>query len=256
LAHHAEFAWSEQTQRDAARARHNRKYVRRTLSSLFDKWMHKRIAAHVEDCLGDLFLGGGGENGGDLLMLHGRVRSLEGRIQKRDVDSESADFFVSRGSVSGGEGEAAATVVNQTSDLLSVKEKMLRIDDDAIGGSVSRGPVSGFLLEEEAMQHGCIVEDDDWELWGVVKNRHDDSKCYILYDRCSWPLCDEEDTVRVEEEETVKDPPRSFTARPSSARAGTHCNTVMVTVGWQLLARLDPARRRAARARTRRRPPQ
>ena len=106
------------------------------------------------------------------------------------------------------------------------------------------------------MQDGCIVEDDDWEFWGVAKYRHDDSKCHIRYDRCSWPRCDEEDTVRVEEEETVKDPPRSFTARPSSARAGTHCNTVMVTVGWQLLARLDPARRRAARARTRRRPPQ
>jgi hypothetical protein len=33
-ADHAEMAWSEQTQRDAARARHNRTYVRRTLSSI------------------------------------------------------------------------------------------------------------------------------------------------------------------------------------------------------------------------------
>jgi hypothetical protein len=32
-ADHAELAWSEQTQRDAVRVRHNRKYFRRTLSS-------------------------------------------------------------------------------------------------------------------------------------------------------------------------------------------------------------------------------
>jgi hypothetical protein len=59
-------------------------------------------------------------------------------------------FFVSRGSVSGGEDE-------DCSDLLSVKGKMLRSDDDAAGCSVSRGSVSGLLLEEEAMQDGCIV---------------------------------------------------------------------------------------------------
>jgi hypothetical protein len=106
------------------------------------------------------------------------------------------------------------------------------------------------------MQDGCIVEDDDWEFWGVSKYRHDDSKCYICYDRCSWPRGDEEDTVRLEGlGETVKDPPRSFTARPSSARAGAHCNIITVTMGRQPLVRFDPARRRAARARTRRRPP-
>ena len=58
-------------------------------------------------------MGGGDEDGGDLFTLHGRMQSLEGRIQETDVDSESADFFVSRGSVSGGKDEDG-------SDLLSV----------------------------------------------------------------------------------------------------------------------------------------
>jgi hypothetical protein len=195
-ADHAELAWSEQIQRDAARARHNRKYVRRSLSSRSDKWTHRRIAAHVEDCLGGLVLGGGDEDGGDLFTLHGRMQMLE---RRRDFDSESADFV---GSVSGGEDEDG-------SDLLSVKGEMLRSDDDGAGCSVSRGSVSGLLLEEEAMQESCLVEDDDWEFWGVAKYRHDDSKCHIRYDRCSWPRCDEEDTVRVEEEETVKDAERA-----------------------------------------------
>jgi hypothetical protein len=78
-------------------------------------------------------LGGGDEDGGDLLTLHGRMQSLEGRIQERDVDSESADFV---DSVSGGEDEDGR-------DLLSVIGKMLRSDDDAAGCSVSRGSVSG-----------------------------------------------------------------------------------------------------------------
>jgi hypothetical protein len=196
-------------------------------------------------------LDGGDEDSGDLLTLNGRMQSLEGRIQKRDVGSESADCFVSRGLISGGEDKDG-------SDLLSVKGTMQRIDDDAADGSVSRGFVSGLVSEEEIMQDGCtsIVEDDDWEFLGCAKYRHDDSKCYLRYDRCSWPRCDEEDTVRDQEEETVtqKDPPRcfKFIARPSSARAGAHCNTVTVTVGRQLPARLDPACRRAARARTRR----
>jgi hypothetical protein len=124
---------------------------------------------------------------------------------------------------------------------------MQRSDDDAADGSVSHGSVSGLLSEKEIMQDGCIVEVDDWEFWGVAKYRHDDSKCYIRYDRCSWPRCDEEDTVRDQED-------RSITTRPSSARAGAHCNTVTVTVGRQLPARLDPARRRAARALARRQP--
>jgi hypothetical protein len=138
-AYHAELAWSEQAQRDAALVRHDRKYVRRTLSSWIDKWTHRRIAAHVKDCLGSLVLGGGDEDGDDLLTLHGRMQTLEGRIQERDVDSESAVFFVSRGSVSGDEDEDG-------SDLLSVKEKLLRSDDDAAGCSASRGSVSGLLL--------------------------------------------------------------------------------------------------------------
>jgi hypothetical protein len=78
---------------------------------------------------------------------------------------------------------------------------MQRSDDDAADGSVSRGFVSGLTSEEEIMQDGCIVEDDDWEFLGVAKHRHDDSKCCIRYDRCSWPLCVEEDTVRDQEEE-------------------------------------------------------
>ena len=48
-------------------------------------------------------MGGGDEDGGDLLTLHGRMQSLEGRIQERDVDSDSADGFVSRSTASGGE---------------------------------------------------------------------------------------------------------------------------------------------------------
>jgi hypothetical protein len=161
---------------------------------------------------GRLGLGDGDEDGGDLLTLHGRMLSLEGRIQERDVDSESADSFVSRGLVSGGEDKDG-------SDLLSVKGTMQRSDDDAADGSVSRGSVAGLLSEEEIMQDGCIVNDDDWEFWGVAEYRHDDSKCYVRYYR---PRCDEEDTVRDQEEETVKDPhlSRSFTARPSSPRPG------------------------------------
>jgi hypothetical protein len=58
------------------------------------------------------------------------------------------------------------------SDLLSVKGTMQRRDGDAI---VSRGFVSGLVSEEETMQDGCIVEDDDWVFWGVATYRHDDS---------------------------------------------------------------------------------
>jgi hypothetical protein len=50
--------------------------------------------------------------------------------------------------------------------------------------TVSRGFVSGLFSEEEIMQDGIIVEDDDWEFWGVAKHRHDDSNCYTRYDRC------------------------------------------------------------------------
>jgi hypothetical protein len=129
-ADHAELAWSEQTQRDTARGRHNRKYMRRTLNPRFDKWTHCSARRGLP------------WHSNDLLTLHGRMQTLEGRIQERDVNSESADFFVSRGSVSGGEDEDG-------SDLLSaVKGKMLRSDDDAAGCSVSRGSVSGLLLEE------------------------------------------------------------------------------------------------------------
>jgi hypothetical protein len=55
------------------------------------KWTHRSIAAHVEDCLGGLVLDDGDEDGGDLHTLNGRMQSLEGRIQERDVGSESAD---------------------------------------------------------------------------------------------------------------------------------------------------------------------
>ena len=158
-------AWSEQTQRDAARARHNRKNVNRILSSRFDKWTHRRIAVHVEDCLGGLVLNGGDKDGGDLLTANGIIQSREGRIQEKDVDSDSADGFVSRSTASGGEDKGG-------SDLLSVKGTMQRRDGDAI---VSRGFVSGLVSEEETMQDGCIVEDDDWVFWGVATYRHDDS---------------------------------------------------------------------------------
>ncbi len=85
-----------------------------------------------------------------------------------------------------------------SSDLLAVKGKMQRSDDYATGGSVSRDSVSGLLSVKETMQDGCIVEDDDWEFWGVAIYRREDSKCYIWYNRCLWPQCDEEDTVRAD----------------------------------------------------------
>ena len=148
LVDHAVLAWS---QRNAGRARHNRKYVRRTLSSRSDKWTQRRIAAHVEICLGRLALNGGDKDGGELLTANGIMQSLEGRIQERDVDSDSADGFVSRSTASGGEDKGG-------SDLLSVKGTMQRSDSDV---TVSRGFVSGLVSEEDIMQDGCIVEDDD-----------------------------------------------------------------------------------------------
>jgi hypothetical protein len=81
------------------------------------------------------------------------MQSLEGRIQERDVDSDSADGFVSRSSASGGEDKDGR-------DLLSVKGTMQRSDSDV---TVSRGFVSGLVSEEDIMQDGCIVEDDDCE---------------------------------------------------------------------------------------------
>jgi hypothetical protein len=109
-----------------------------------DAQSHRRIAAHVEDCLGGLVLDGGDKDGGDLLTANGRMQSLEGRIQERDVDSDSADGFVSRGSVSGGEDKDGC-------DLRSVKGTMQRRDDDATVCTVSRGFVSSLVSEEEIM---------------------------------------------------------------------------------------------------------
>jgi hypothetical protein len=73
------------------------------LSSRSDKWTQRRIAAHVEICLGRLALNGGDKDGGDLLTANEIMQSLEGRIQERDVDSDSAEGFVSRSTASGGE---------------------------------------------------------------------------------------------------------------------------------------------------------
>jgi hypothetical protein len=94
------------------------------LSLRFDTWTHERIAAHVKDCLGGLILNGGDKDGGDLLTVNGGMQSMEGRIQERDVDSDSSDGFVSRCSVSGGEDK-------DCSALLSVKGTMQRRDGDA-----------------------------------------------------------------------------------------------------------------------------
>jgi hypothetical protein len=98
----------EQTQRDAAQAKHNRKYVRQTLSTLFKfyKWTHRHIAVQVKDCLGGLVSGGGDEGDCEFVICfrlkgegsHGRWK---GKC-RRGINDDTADCYVSRGSVSGG----------------------------------------------------------------------------------------------------------------------------------------------------------
>jgi hypothetical protein len=85
---HAELAASEQTQRDAAQARCNKKCVKRTLSSRFDKWTHRHIgaapgapvvnrdAARVDHCSGGSVANGGDdsdEEGSGLRVLSEEV---------------------------------------------------------------------------------------------------------------------------------------------------------------------------------------
>lgn len=192
MADHAELAWSEQTQLDAARARRNRKCVRRTLSSHFDRWTHRRIVAHVDDCQGGSV--DRREEGSGLL-------SVEVTVQE-SLDKASGD------SVSDGGDEEGIALLEEVT--------MEECVGDGPGGYISSGEdrdSTALLSDEVTVQEvtvnmewdGCVVEDDDWQYWGVAKYRHDDSKCYIRYDRCSWPRWGKEVTVRVGEEKTVKD---------------------------------------------------
>jgi hypothetical protein len=73
----------------APRDARNKGNVRRMLSSRFDKWTHRRILAHVKDCLGGLVSGGGDGDCSDLFSVDSTVS-----------DDDAAGGPVSRGFVS------------------------------------------------------------------------------------------------------------------------------------------------------------
>ena len=53
-----------------------------------------------------------------------------------------------------------------------------------IGGGCCRGASSEAVT---VSMDGCVVEDDDWEDWGVAKYQHDDAACRLRYNTSSSP---------------------------------------------------------------------